>query len=110
MGGAAFEHITAMPICRVSLAFLSAKDMCKLNAAGILFQPSLLALIEIIELFSSSVSMKCTIVWCVCCVSVVFEWGLCVCGVNDSVNGEAKKDWVCCTITTLKDEEKDTLY
>ena len=78
VGGAAFEHITAMPICRVSLAFLSAKDMCKLNAAGILFQPSLLALIEIIELFSSSVSMKCTIVWCVCCVSVVFEWGLCV--------------------------------
>lgn len=29
-----------------------------------------------------------------------------MCGVNDSVNGEAKKDWVCCTITTLKDEEK----
>ena len=37
VSGAAFEHITAMPICRVSLAFLSAKDMCKLNAAGILF-------------------------------------------------------------------------
>ena len=95
MGGAAFEHITAMPICRVSLAFLSAKDMCKLNAAGILFQPSLLALIQIIELFSSSVSMKCTIVWCVCCVSVVFEWGLCVLFLNGDcviviVNGEAR--------------------
>ena len=67
VGGAFFEHITVLPICRVFLTFLAAKDVCKTNAAGILFEPSLLALIQIIELFSSSVSMKCTILCCVCC-------------------------------------------
>ena len=67
MGGSAFEHITAMSVARVSLAYLSAKDLCKLSAGGILFAKSFLALVEIVELFSSSLSMKCTI----CCLCLL---------------------------------------
>lgn len=67
VGGNAFEHITGMSVARVSLAYLSAKDLCKLSAGGILFAKSFLALVEIVELFSSSLSMKCTI----CCLCLL---------------------------------------
>lgn len=65
VGGNCFEHITAINIANVSIAYSTAKDLCKLKSHGILMRNSLFSLVRVLALLSTTFSMKCTILYSV---------------------------------------------
>ena len=63
IGGNSVEHITAMMTANVSIAYSTAKDLCKIRSHGILLSNSMKTVAELLEVFHSTCSMKCTIMW-----------------------------------------------
>ena len=61
IGGNHVEHITAMMTANVSMTYSTAKDLCKIHSHGILLSNSMKTVVELLEVFHSTCSMKCTI-------------------------------------------------